>query len=378
MSAPLRHAVGSLLVVGLGGTELSAMERAWLRIVRPGGVILFQRNVADAAQTRALLDEATGLASPHAARCVDVEGGAVNRLRTALAPLPSAQAVACAMRTLRKPALAHTHGELVARAVRAFGFNTTLAPVLDLGLPESAAALGTRTAGATPDEIIADARGFLAGLAAHGVTGCGKHFPGLGGGVADSHVATPSIARTLRQLTETDLAPYRALVSALPMVMVNHAAYPRTAGGATPASVSRFWITTMLRKQLGYRGLVFSDDFEMGGILNHLPLEDAVLEAVRAGMDLIEICKSPELVLRAYEALLCEAERSSAFALLIAQRAREVARKRAKLYAAPAARPLTDKQLAALRTRIEQFNAQVAKAVPHEPSARTATRAEAS
>lgn len=165
MTARLRHAAGELLVVGLGGVELTGLERAWLRLVRPGGVILFKRNVADAAQTRALLNEATGLGAPYSVRCVDVEGGTVNRLRDALGALPSAQAVGAAMRNpthvqsarkdraakagaASKLGLAREFGELIARAVKAFGFNTTLAPVVDLALPESAEVLGSRPPGA--------------------------------------------------------------------------------------------------------------------------------------------------------------------------------------------------------------------------------------
>src|SRR5665213_3638065 len=123
--ANLRQAAGSLLVVGLAGTELTALERAWLKLVRPGGVILFRRNIIDAAQSRALLADATSLCAPHSFRCVDVEGGTVDRLRDALAPMPSAQAVAHAART--RPSLARQHGELIARGVQAFGFNVTLA-----------------------------------------------------------------------------------------------------------------------------------------------------------------------------------------------------------------------------------------------------------
>ena len=101
------------------------------------------------------------------------------------------------------------------------------------------------------------------------------------------------------------------------MVMVNHAAYPATPGKDAPASVSPFWITTVLRKRIGYRGIIFSDDLEMGGILKFLPIEEAAVAAIRAGMDLIEICHSPELILRTYEALVAEAERSAAFRKLI-------------------------------------------------------------
>ncbi len=116
------------------------------------------------------------------------------------------------------------------------------------------------------------------------------------------------------------------------MVMMNHAAYPATPGKERPASVSPFWITTVLRKRIGYRGMIFSDDLEMGGILKFMPMEDAVVAAVRAGMDLMEICHSPELILRAYEALITEAEKSAAFRKLLLARARESARKREKLF----------------------------------------------
>lgn len=378
MKTSVRTAAGSLLVVGLGGTELTGMERAWLRLVRPGGIILFKRNIADSAQTRALLDEATGLGAPHSVRCVDVEGGTVNRLRDALAPLPSAQAVGAAMRRLRKPALAQQHGELIARTVKAFGFNTTLAPVVDLALPESAEVLGSRTAGATAAEVIDYARSFLAGLAAQGVIGCGKHFPGLGGADGDTHFVTPAIGRTAQQIWQQDVVPYRELHAAMPMIMTNHAAYPHTPGRGTPASASPYWIASVLRKRIGYRGIILSDDLEMGGILKFLPVEEAAVAAIRAGSDLIEICRSAELVLRTYEALIVEGERSAAFRTLLLQRAREVERKRAGLYALGIARPLTAKQLDALCMQIERFRERIAASEADTIAPRATSPAEAS
>ena len=357
----LRSAAGSLFVVGLGGTELTSLERTWLRLVRPAGIILFRRNIADAEQTRALLDEATGLGAEHALRCVDVEGGTVDRLRDALAPMPSSQAVARVASNSNRPQTAHEHGVLVGQAVRAFGFNTTLAPVLDLGLPDSAEVMGTRAAAATAQGVVDYARAFLGSLAAQRIAGCGKHFPGLGGGTRDSHLETPAIERSARELWREDLEPYRALRNELPMVMVNHAAYPHTPGKATPASVSPYWITNVLRRKIGYRGLVFSDDLEMGGILKFMSMEEAVVAAVRAGMDLMEICHSPDLILRGYEALLTEGERSRCFADLVLARARRTARLRAKLFSCGSPRPLTVKQFEALRARILRFSEKIAK-----------------
>ena len=144
MTANLRQAAGSLLVVGLAGAELTDLEHAWLKLVRPAGIILFRRNIEYAQQTRALLDDATGLCAAHSFRCVDVEGGTVDRLRDALAPMPSAQAVMQAATQSRKASLIREQGELIAQSVKAFGFNTTLAPVLDLALPASAKVMGTR------------------------------------------------------------------------------------------------------------------------------------------------------------------------------------------------------------------------------------------
>jgi beta-N-acetylhexosaminidase len=356
MTGNLRRAAGSLLVVGLSGTELTALERAWLTLIRPGGVILFRRNITDAMQTRALLDQATSLCAANSARYVDVEGGTVNRLRNALAPIPSTQAVATAMQRAGKPSFAREHGELIARAVKAFGFNTTLAPVVDLALPESAEVMGTRAPDANPKFVVEYARGFLKGLADQKVAGCGKHFPGLAGAASDTHFETPEIHRSWEQLWNDDLEPYRALRQQMPIVMMNHAAYPETASKKIPASASPFWITTVLRKRIGYRGIILSDDLEMGGILKFMTVEEAAVAAVRAGSDLVEICHSAELILRSYEALIAEAERSAAFRKLLLTRAGETARKQKKLYAGRTGTALNAKQLDVLRERIQQFS----------------------
>jgi beta-N-acetylhexosaminidase len=355
MTVSLRQAAGSLLVVGLEGTELTGLERAWLKLLRPAGIILFGRNIADARQTRALVAESTGFCTPHCARFVDVEGGTVDRLRDALVPIPPVEFVSRAAREKRRGSLAREHGELIARAVKAFGFNSPLAPVLDLGLKESQSVLGTRCADATADGVVEYARAFLGGLAAQGVAGCGKHFPGLGGGTLDSHVETPKIRRAWKKLWDEDLEPYRALRDELPMVMVNHAAYPLTKDKKRPASVSSFWVSEVLRKRIGYRGIVVSDDLEMGGVAKFMPMGEAAVEAVRVGAELLLICHHAEPVLSVYEALIAEGERSAAFRRVLIARTRESERKRAKVFRAGMAPALGRKQFEALRTRIVAF-----------------------
>lgn len=349
----LREQVGQLMIVGVESVQLSAMERAWLKLVRPGGIILFRRNIEQATQITALLRETTQIAGAPLFRCVDLEGGLVDRLRDLIAPMPSAAAVFAT----GKAANFARHGRLIAREAKALGFNTTFAPVLDLALPASAAVMKSRVVSANPADVIAYAGAFVDGLDAEGVLGCGKHFPGLGGGTLDSHHATPRIERTWTQLWAEDLAPFRALAPRLPLMMVSHAAYPK-ARDATPASISRFWISAVLKKRIGYEGLVISDDMEMGGILTQMPIEDAAIKAVLAGTDLIEICRDSSLVLRAYEALLAEAERSSAFRRRVESSCERVVEAKNRLLDAAMPRPASVAQVEKLRETVKSGDVQ--------------------
>jgi beta-N-acetylhexosaminidase len=270
--------------------------------------------------------------------------------------MPSAQAVA----QTGKAALMRRQGKLIAREAAAFGFNCTLAPVLDLALPASANVMGTRAVAPNPVDVVTYTRAFLAGLASHGVVGCGKHFPGLGGGNLDSHLVTPKIERAWSQLWSEDLVPYQSLTAELPMVMINHAIYPATRSGRHPVTVSAYWIDAILRKRLGYRGLIISDDMEMGGILKFMPIDEAAIGAVLAGIHLLEICKSPELILGGYEALIREGERSAAFRKILLARAADARRLRLRRFNRSLSRALSTAQLASLRDQIIELSAVVA------------------
>ena len=361
MSVPLRHQVGQLLLVGLGGPALDAAERAWLRLLRPGGFVLFRRNIEEAGQTTELLREATAAAAGEgehvpALRALDLEGGLVDRLRDLLAASPSAAAVSAT--GSRRNAM--RHGRLIGCAARLLGFNTTFAPVLDLALPESAPVMRTRVYGHTPEAVVGYALPFLEGLRMERVLGCGKHFPGLGGGTLDSHAATPRIERSWQQLWDEDIAPYRELLSHLPIVMVAHACYPAVAQASDePASASRFWITEILRRRIGFEGLILSDDMEMGGLLTRMSMEEAAVRAIEAGSDLLEICKEPALIFRAYEAVLAEAERSAAFRALVRRAYVRVLLQKGRLLHPQLPRNATDAQLTRIRAEIFSFSAEI-------------------
>jgi beta-N-acetylhexosaminidase len=356
LTTSLRKKAGQLLIAGVEGVELSAMERSWLKIIEPGGVILFRRNIESAAATFDLLAEIGALSSRPLFRCVDVEGGLVDRLRDAVAPMPSLAAVAAS----GKKALYRSHGALIGREACALGFNTVFAPVLDLALPESREVMRTRTCFDEPRPLIAYAGAFLEGLAGAGVLGCGKHFPGLGGGALDSHHATPAIERSWETLWTQDMLPYRELKAQLPMVMVSHAVYPLT-GDTAPASVSRDWIGEVLIRKIGYRGLIVSDDMEMGGIATQRSIEETVVQAVLAGTHLVEICKDPSLVLRAYEVLLAEAEKSAAFREVVEKAYRKISRSKRSLRLAPSHKPPSPLQIEKLRRDVAAFSERVSK-----------------
>ena len=264
--------------------------------------------------------------------------------------MPSLAAVAA----IGKKSLYLKHGKLIGREAQALGFNVVLAPVLDLALPESHSVMQTRTAFADPEEVTAYADAFLSGLESAHILGCGKHFPGLGGGTLDSHHATPVIERSMEQLWQADMLPYRRLKARLPIVMVSHASYPAS-GDNKPASISRYWITDVLTKRIGYRGLILSDDMEMGGILTQTTIEDAAVQAVAAGTHLIEICKDPALLLRAYEALLSEAEKSPAFRRIVEAAFRKILRAKRTIDASALNKPPSQIQIEKLRSEVAAF-----------------------
>jgi beta-N-acetylhexosaminidase len=312
--------IGQILIVGFDGTEMTTPVSSLLTRLRPAGVILFARNIHSPEQTWRLLRECQKCVATPLFTCVDLEGGAVDRFRDALGATPSAADVfATGDRHLYRK-----HGEIIGQNCRSLGFNVDFAPVLDLAFEASRSVMGSRAVSSDPVEAATYAREFLAGLRDANVFGCGKHFPGLGEGKLDSHHELPVIEKPLKQLWADDLIPYRVLRRQLPFVMVSHAAYPQVTKDKTPASLSNLWITDILRKRIGYRSLIVSDDLEMGGVLSAVPIGEAAVEFVRAGGDLCLICHREDYILQAHEALVKAAERDSKFTKRVVEAAGRV------------------------------------------------------
>ena len=352
-SFDLRQQVGQLMIMGFDGTGVSAHLRTMLGTMHPGGIILFKRNIVDAAQTHALLREAQKTVATPMFRCVDMEGGTVDRFRDAVARMPSVAEVAAAGSTK----LFRKHGWIIGQQLRALGFNTDFAPCVDLRFEASESVLGSRTVSADPKETTRYAREFLVGLRDARVLGCGKHFPGLGGASLDSHHALPSIDKSWKRLWSEDLVPYREMRREFPFVMVAHVSYPGVTRDGAPASLSKKWITGILRQKIGYRGLVISDDLDMGGALNNASIEDAAVETLRAGSDLFLVCQKEEHVWRAYEAVFKHGEKDKSFARFVALKAKRVLgfKARSLELRARMAPPPSQEKVDVLRRRVWEF-----------------------
>ncbi len=313
--------------MGFDGTEMSSRLSSLLTRFQPGGIILFARNITSAQQTHKLLKECQGLVSTPMFLCVDMEGGRVDRLKNVIGPAPSAADVFASgdRKLFRK------HGRVIGESCRAVGFNTDFAPMVDLAFRASRSVMSSRAVSDNPKEVILYAREFLRGLHDAGVLGNGKHFPGLGEANLDTHHELPRIEKPWKKLWEQDLYPYRVLRRDFPFVMVAHAAYPAVTNNGTPASLSQKWMNDILRKKIGYRGLIISDDLEMGGVQAAAPIEQAAIETIRAGADIYLICHNEEYITRSYEAVLEQAERDRKFRKRAMDSAKRVQTQKKKL-----------------------------------------------
>ncbi len=345
---PVEHKAGRLLFVGLGVTRLDRHLRELLREVRPGGVILFGRNIESAAQVAHLSAQIRDAAGPDTLIGIDQEGGLVDRFRHIMEAAPSAKAV----RNAARADLARQFGHLTARTLRLLGFNINFAPVLDLSGDNEENGLRARTFGTKPELVSLLAGEYLDGLQAGKVIGCGKHFPGLGGSKVDSHRRLPVIQHTWEEIFQRDLVPFMDLMfhrpgERLKSVMVSHAAFPdvseflqswfRRSGDLPtieglhqyPATISGNVVMRLLRQILKFDGLVITDDMEMGAVVQTLSVAEASLRAIEAGSDMVLICESEANVVAARD-LLVEAvheERLSVRALNAAARRMQTALK---------------------------------------------------
>jgi beta-N-acetylhexosaminidase len=320
-SLPLEQQIGQFFFIGLPGTELDEEARSLIEEIKPGGIILFGRNVESAEQVRKLLDDARAMLPIPPLCGIDQEGGLVDRLRDIFPPMPSARAI----RQHGDLSGARTLGRVTGEVLRMLGLDINFAPVMSIitqARSQLTNGLYSRSFGSSPGEVLGYTTVYMRGLQATGCLGCLKHFPGIGAGDVDSHIEMPMVPLSRDDLLAQDLAPYIELFQRaddrVRMVMVSHGGFPNidikkgtTSGLIIPASISPGIVSKLLRQELKYNHLVVTDDLEMGAIAKNFEIEDASVRAFLAGEDMLLICSTPETIRRGYRALLAAARDGS-------------------------------------------------------------------
>ncbi len=285
--------LGQLILIGVPGKELDSQAERLFKRVQPGGYILFARNIESPAQLRKLTDNLRGLSEIEPIITIDQEGGRVSRLRLIGNEPPNAQQ----LRDKNDIDLIRRHGDITGRLLRLFGFNLDLCPVLDISFDDDADnSLRGRCYGKTVEQVLRNAGAFNEAMRGQGIASCGKHFPGYSAAASDAHYQLPRIDRTRGELDRNELAVFREFVEDADSMMICHGWYPCLEPRETPASLSRRIITDLLRNELEFRGLIMTDDLDMGAILTGYRLEETIRLAVAAGNDLAMIChRIPEI-----------------------------------------------------------------------------------
>lgn len=276
------------LMFDLEGIALSSDERSLLTHHAVGGVIFFARNFVNREQIQQLVSEIRAV-RPDALLAVDQEGGRVQRFREGFTRLPPMQALGDFVQMNPEDGLrlCHDTGWLMASEILACGIDFSFAPVLDIDR-DTCEVIGDRSFSDDPRQMIHCARAFIAGMHEAGMAVTGKHFPGHGAVTADSHLETPYDNRDIAVVRARDMAPFVALAKELDAIMPAHMVFPRV--DARPVGFSPYWLQTLLRGELGFDGVIFSDDLSMKGSDLAGGYVDKAKAALAAGCDMVLVC----------------------------------------------------------------------------------------
>lgn len=302
------------VLIGVPDAELDDASREWLQHPAVGGVVLFTRNFSTREQLYGLVEEIRAARNPRLLVTIDQEGGRVQRLReegfTRLPPLGVLGRLH-ASDPVKALDMAYRHGRVMATEMLACGIDLSFAPVLDLDRGSSV--IGDRSFGASVERVVALGRSYSAGMHDAGMKTTGKHFPGHGSVLADSHVDDVTDSRSLEEITQSDLAPFRNLLPALDALMIAHVVYPQV--DVLPAGYSRTWLEGILKGDLEYSGVIFSDDLGMHAAKAIGGLPERTRRCLQAGCDLALVCHPEDVA-----SLLAVMEDSPADATAVIER----------------------------------------------------------
>ncbi len=295
-----REKIGQLFMVGFLGTSVTPDLASFIKEYKPGGVILFSRNLESVEQMVELTNNLQAC-SPHSPLLIsiDQEGGRVSRLPKGFTIFPPCDLLGRCNST----ELAYAAAATIAKELRAVGVNMNMAPVLDVNSNPDNPVIGDRAFGTTPDVVCELGLATAAGLQDNKVVACGKHFPGHGDTNADSHKELPVVEVSRERLEAVEFPPFRrAVKEGVASMMTAHVLY-RALDNELPATLSPTIITDFLRQKLQYVGVVLTDDLEMHAIIDHYGVEDAAVRAVLAGCDVLLICKDRDREVAAFGAV---------------------------------------------------------------------------
>ncbi len=294
----LNKKIGQLFMVGMPGLDLDEQTEVFIRDYHLGGIILFSRNIKDPVQVARLCRDIQKVAAKYHDTAlflaVDQEGGRVARLREPFTVFPGNTAIGSDPNPTEK---AEAFGRVTAREMRMVGLNMNLAPVVDVRRGQIEKHLDGRTFSEAPDMVGLLGKTVIKTLQENGVMAVAKHFPGLGRASLDPHRNLPTIALKRKEIEKVNLPPFKAAIGAgVSAIMTSHAIYPAL-DSVWPATLSSTILTDLLRETMGFKGLIITDDLEMGAITNQWSVPQGAAFAFKAGSDILLICSEPKYFL---------------------------------------------------------------------------------
>ena len=284
--------IGHHFIIGISGPKLSDLDKKILEELQPTGILFLKRNFLLNTPYQEWLEAFSSLrraVKEYAARdkmffSIDHEGGRVHRTPSPLTQFPSP-------RYLKEKSF--MVASAMAVELRSIGINVSWSPSVDINSNPQNPVIGDRAFADSAEEVSMYAAQFLRGLLEHGVLGCIKHFPGHGDTSIDSHFALPQVDKTLAEISSLELKPFAALINqGAPMVMTSHILFP--AIDENPATLSKFWLQDILRKELGFAGVIVTDDLDMKAVSEHHPDGQLVHDALSAGCELFIVARHPD------------------------------------------------------------------------------------